>query len=105
MSINTKDYEKQGPYEKSDVPNARADTIVLKPHMCFEHLIQRGPDYYGNSYGSLSSEAVDEFKRSAYKAAPIKSLNKGESLPLHFPSTQGQLIFQSSIHSSLIAQS
>jgi len=84
------DYEKLGPSEDiAHSPQIKAEPIHLKPQMCFEHVVQRGPDYYGNSYGSVSSEVVQAFKSSAYQAKAIKAFNNGNALPTHFSSTQG----------------
>ncbi len=46
--------------------------IVLKGRMCFERVIRRGPTYYGNYYGSVAPEVIEEFRKKAYSSPNIK---------------------------------
>ena len=62
-------------YNVTPIPKS----IVSRPLVCMEHVLRRGPEYWGNFHGSKSPEAVQGFKRAAYSA---KSL--GTSLPMHF---------------------
>lgn len=45
--------------------------IHLKPSMCFETVVRRGPEYYGNYYGSVSPETVQRMKQIAFTSKNI----------------------------------
>lgn len=62
-------------YNVSPIPKS----IVSRPRVCMEHVLRRGPEYWGNFYGSKSPEAVQGFKRAAYGAKSLAS-----PLPTHF---------------------
>ena len=62
-------------YNVSPTPKS----IVLTSLMCMEHVLRRGPEYWGNFHGSKSPEAIQGFKRAAYSARSF-----GKPLPTHF---------------------
>ena len=62
-------------YNFSPIPKS----IVSRPHVCLEHVIRRGPNYWGNFHGSKSPEAIQGFKRAAYSATSL-----GAPLSTHF---------------------
>jgi hypothetical protein len=76
VSTQTKDYEAVVP-----TPATAPSSIHLEPVMCFEHVLQRGPNYYGNSYGSLSVEVVQRFKREIEQSLPLRLLREKQSAP------------------------
>ena len=58
-------------YENYQVQSVIPKTIPIKPNICLEHVLRRGPKYWGNFHGSKSPESVQGFKRAAYAAKSV----------------------------------
>ena len=62
--------------------------IHLKPRMCFENVIRRGPEYHGNFHGSISPEAIQDFKKTSYES----TINLKTNLPTYFDKSSPYVI-------------
>ena len=80
VSTHIEGYEN---YNVSPIPKS----IVSRPHVCMEHVLRRGPEYWGNFHGSKSPEAIQGFKRAAYSAKSI-----GTPLSTHFSASSPYVI-------------
>ena len=85
-------------YENYQIKNVSPKTIPIKPNICLEHVIRRGPKYWGNFHGSKSPEAIQGFKRAAYGAKSVGT----PVLTTHFVASSPCVILFSyrGIHSS-----